>query len=76
MQRNAMIYAPGGDVTIGVNPGADTVTGSGEGGDGLSRVFIDSGAVIDVAGRARVSLFPASLSSIAIHPVTGNDLQR
>jgi len=74
MQRGAMIYAPGGNVTIGVNPGADTVSGSDEGGDGLSRVFIDSGAVIDVAGLPNI-IVPASLNSIAIHPVTGNDLQ-
>src|SRR6202035_5810797 len=74
IQRNAIIYAPSGNVTVVINPGADTVSGSGEGADGLSRVFSDTGAVIDVAGLTNI-LIPASLNSIAIHPVTGNDLQ-
>ncbi len=74
IQNNAMIYAPGGDVTIGVNPGADTVSDGDNGQEGLSRIFIDSGAIIDVAGLPDI-IVPASLNSIPIHPVTGNDLQ-
>jgi filamentous hemagglutinin family protein len=74
IEHNAMIYAPGGDVTIGVNPGADTYSDQDEGGQGKSRVFIDTGAVIDVAGVPNV-IVPASLNSVPIHPVTDNTLQ-
>src|SRR5579862_3938289 len=70
MQRAAIIYAPGGNVTIGVASGADNTQND----QGLSRVFIDTGAVIDVAGLPDI-LVPSSINSIAIHPVTGNDLQ-
>ncbi|HEY2446612.1 MAG TPA: filamentous hemagglutinin family protein [Rhizomicrobium sp.] len=72
VQHNAMIYAPGGNVTIGVAPGPDT--NGDQNNQGLSRVFIDTGAVIDVAGLTNI-VIPASLNGIAIHPVTGNDLQ-
>ena len=74
MQQNAMIYAPGGNVTMGVAQGAYTYSDEDESGDGLSRVFIDSGAVIDVAGLPDVEI-PASYNSIPIHPVTENTLQ-
>lgn len=74
IQHNAMIYAPGGDVTVGVNPGADTVSDGDNGGQGLSRVFIDAGAIIDVAGLPDI-IVPASLNAIPIHPVTQNTLQ-
>ncbi|HTT83936.1 MAG TPA: filamentous hemagglutinin family protein [Rhizomicrobium sp.] len=73
VQQNAMIYAPGGDVTVGVASGADTYNDVDE-GQGTSRVFIDTGAVIDVAGLPDVEI-PASYNSIAIHPVTENTLQ-
>ena len=73
IQQNAMLYAPGGNVAIGVASGPDTVSDSTT-GVGQSRVFIDTGAVIDVAGLPDV-IVPASLNGIAIHPVTGNDLQ-
>ncbi len=72
IQHNAMIYAPSGNVTIGVAPGS--TTNNDNGNQGLSRVFIDTGAVIDVAGIPNV-IIPASINSIAIDPVTGNDLQ-
>ncbi len=73
IQHNAMIYAPGGDVTVGISAGADTYNDAGE-TETLSRVFIDSGAVIDVAGLPDV-IVPASLNSIPVHPVTQNTLQ-
>ncbi len=73
IQQNAMIYAPGGNVNVGVPSGAGTVVDQSS-SVGLSRVFIDTGAVIDVAGIPNV-MVPASFNSIAIKPVTENDLQ-
>jgi filamentous hemagglutinin family protein len=71
VQHDAMIYAPSGNVTIGEAPGP-TTTQDDQGND--SRVFIDTGAVIDVAGLPGI-VVPASRNSIAINPVTLNDLQ-
>ena len=73
IQHNAMIYAPSGDVTIGLTAGADTQNDGGE-TQTLSRIFMDTDAVIDVAGLPDVTV-PGSLNSIAIHPVTQNTLQ-
>ncbi|HEX4160229.1 MAG TPA: filamentous hemagglutinin N-terminal domain-containing protein, partial [Rhizomicrobium sp.] len=73
VQTNSMIYAPGGDVTIGISAGSETNNDAGE-TENDSRIFIDNGAVIDVAGLPGVEI-PASYNSIAIHPVTQNTLQ-
>ncbi len=71
IQHNAMIYAPSGNVTVGEAAGsAQRQDANGD----QSRVFIDSGAIIDVAGLPDV-IIPGSINSIAIHPVTTNDLQ-
>jgi filamentous hemagglutinin family protein len=67
----ALIYAPGGNVNIGASAGSATVDSSLAPGD--SRIFVDSGATIDVAGLTNV-LIPASRNSIAINPVTLNEL--
>ena len=68
----SLIYAPSANVQIGAAPGATTITDAPQGGD--SRIFIDSGAVIDVAGLTNVEV-AASTNSVEISPVTTNDLQ-
>ncbi|HEY1710349.1 MAG TPA: filamentous hemagglutinin family protein [Rhizomicrobium sp.] len=68
----SMIYAPGADVQIGSKPGLTTLPASVD--PGGSRIFVDSGAIIDVAGLTDV-LIPASRNSIEINPVTDNELQ-
>ncbi|HWA92167.1 MAG TPA: filamentous hemagglutinin family protein [Rhizomicrobium sp.] len=68
----AMIYAPGGDVGIGALPGLAASDDGANPGD--SRIFIDSGAIIDVAGLTDV-LIPASRNQILIDPVKGNELR-
>src|SRR5262249_50673537 len=73
MGQNALIYAPGADVAIGVT----TIT------DSFARNFdtthpghidIATGAMIDVSGLKDVQL-DASRNSIAIDPVKQNELQ-
>jgi len=70
--QNAMLYAPSGNVDIGAAAGAVGDTDALNPGD--SRIFIDSGAVIDVAGLTDV-LIPASRNAILIDPVKGNELR-
>ncbi|NVO13521.1 MAG: filamentous hemagglutinin family protein [Rhodoplanes sp.] len=65
---NALVYVPSGNVTIGVSAGQYTGLGSPAG----SRVFVDTGAVIDVSGLQNVPI-PASRNTIDIK-VTTNDL--
>ena len=69
---NSLIYAPNAAVEIGADPGEQSDTNV----EALleTRVFIDSGATIDVAGVQNV-LVPASVNSIKIDPVTQNTLQ-
>ncbi len=69
---DAMIYAPSGSVDIGALPGSTASVDTA--GTGHSRVFIDSGAIIDVSGLVDV-LIPASRNSILISPVKGNELR-
>lgn len=71
MDGGALIYAPNANVNIGASAGAATVDSSIT--PGTSRIFVDSGAVIDVAGLTNV-VVPASRNSIAINPVTLNEL--
>lgn len=68
---DAMIYAPSGNVTIGADPGSGEFDDSGDGG---SRIFIDTGAMIDVAGLIDI-MIPAYRNSIQISPVKGNELR-
>ncbi len=70
--QNAMLYAPSGNVDIGAAPGPSGLSDVQNPGD--SRIFIDSGAVIDVAGLTDV-LIPASRNAILIDPVKGNELR-
>lgn len=71
MGENAVIYAPGADVTVGATRVGETDptilarTGS---------VEISSGALIDVSGLKDVQL-DASRNSIEINPVKGNELR-
>ncbi len=69
---DALILAPSGNITIGAIPGAATFT-SGATGTIPSRIFIDSGAVIDAAGLENVQL-PASQNTLVISPLKGNEL--
>ncbi len=69
---NSLIYAPNANVAIGADPGQASLTNVET--PQQSRVFIESGATIDVAGVQNVSV-PASVNSIKIDPVTQNTLQ-
>jgi len=69
---NALIYAPSGEISIGADAGASTIPSSQA--PGTSRIFVDSGAVIDAAGLKDV-LIPASRNSILIRPVKRNELR-
>ncbi len=69
---NSLIYAPSGDVTIGA--GAGEATQSAVPGSDASRIFVDSGAVIDVGGLQDVSV-PASRNTVQINPVKRNELR-
>ncbi|MEI9930392.1 MAG: filamentous hemagglutinin N-terminal domain-containing protein [Rhizomicrobium sp.] len=71
IDQDAMIYAPGGNVDIGALPGNTAQIDGSDPGD--SRIFIDNGATIDVAGLTDI-LIPASRNSIEISPVKGNEL--
>lgn len=69
--RDVLIHAPGADVSIGAVTGlagADDRQGQGQ-----SRVFIDTGATIDVAGLKDV-LVPLSRNVLEIGPLKGNEL--
>jgi filamentous hemagglutinin family protein len=63
--QNALVYAPGGDIGIGADAGSYSNATPG--------VFIDSGAAIDAAGLANVSV-PASQNIVTITPVKRNEL--
>ncbi|HZZ90768.1 MAG TPA: filamentous hemagglutinin family protein [Caulobacteraceae bacterium] len=71
MDGGDFIYAPSGNVTFGAAAGPTTADSSLAPGN--SRIFIDDGASIDVAGLTHV-MVPASRNSIAIDPVTLNEL--
>jgi len=66
---SAMIYAPSADVGIGASGGEGTLEGLG-----LSRIFIDDGAVIDVSGLKDV-LVLASRNLVTIDPTKRNELR-
>uniref|UniRef100_B0T7Q0 Filamentous haemagglutinin family outer membrane protein n=1 Tax=Caulobacter sp. (strain K31) TaxID=366602 RepID=B0T7Q0_CAUSK len=69
---NSLIYAPGATVEVGSKPGVDTDS-TATAGYANARIFIDSGATIDVAGLKNV-IVPASRNVIVIDPVKGNEL--
>jgi filamentous hemagglutinin family protein len=68
---NSLIYAPSANISIGADPGPLTVSDAID--PMASRVFIDTGAVIDASGLENV-VVPASRNSIEIKPVTQNEL--
>ena len=67
----SLTYAPGATINVGSGSGIDgnvsTAAGAG------SRIFVDSGAIIDAAGLKNV-VVPASRNMIVIDPVKGNEL--
>ena len=69
IDTGSLLYAPGGTADIGALPGPafDTSVGAG-------RVFVDSGATIDVGGEKDV-VVEASRNAIQISPVKGNELR-
>lgn len=69
---DSLIHAPSGDILIGARPGIDSETDTAN--PEASRIFIDSGAVIDAAGIKNV-LVPASRNRILIRPVKRNELR-
>ena len=66
---NTLTYAPSGNITIGTQPGPNTFTGQSS----ASRIFVDSGAIIDASGLKNVEI-PASRNQLQISPLTANDL--
>ncbi|WP_165190139.1 filamentous haemagglutinin family protein [Caulobacter soli] len=68
----SLTYAPGATIDIGSRSGIEG-NGSANAAPGSSRIFVDSGAVIDAAGLKNV-VVPASRNTIVIDPVKGNEL--
>ncbi len=69
---DSLTYAPGATINIGSGPGIDGNVAS-TATPGVSRIFVDSGAVIDASGLKNV-VVPASRNMIVIDPVKGNEL--
>jgi filamentous hemagglutinin family protein len=70
--QNALIYAPGGNIAIGADSDAPSLTAS----TSLvptSNITVESGSTIDAGGLTNV-LIPASRNSLEINPVLGNEL--
>lgn len=63
---NALVYAPGGRVSLGLDPNGQI--------GAASRVFIDSGATIDVGGIKDFAV-PASRNQVTISPAKKNELR-
>ncbi|ATY34220.1 hypothetical protein CVN68_21530 [Sphingomonas psychrotolerans] len=72
MGQNALIYAPGANVTVGATVGAAAL--GAVSGLAFGRIEIASGATIDVSGYKDVQL-AASRNSIEITPVKRNELR-
>ncbi|HEY4079018.1 MAG TPA: filamentous hemagglutinin family protein [Rhizomicrobium sp.] len=66
----ALLFAPGGDIAIGAAAGPNVHVALA---DTLARVFIDDGAIIDVAGLTDI-LIPANRNLIKISPLKQNEL--
>ncbi|PLR06917.1 hypothetical protein CFHF_23690 [Caulobacter flavus] len=74
MASGSLIYAPSAKVGVGAAPGIDTTYLDQAGNTSAgSRIFIDSGATIDVSGLKNV-LISSSRNSVTISPVKGNEL--
>lgn len=67
---DSLIYAPGGDVVIGGGDPRRSLSDD----QFAERIFIDTGAAIDVSG-IRDLVVPASRNSVRIRPVTRNELR-
>lgn len=68
---NSLVYAPSANVYVGATPGAPTLV-SGSLAAEPSRLFVDTGAVIDASGLKDVQV-PLSQVLVTISPVTTND---
>ncbi|WP_196221854.1 filamentous haemagglutinin family protein [Sphingobium sp. CAP-1] len=73
MGSGSLLLAPSADVTIGAPSGLDGLSAD-DAGAARSRIFIDSGATIDVGG-VKDYLVPASRNLVRISPVKGNELR-
>lgn len=67
---DSLIYAPGGDVVVGGGDPRRSLSDD----QFAERIFIDTGAAIDVSG-IRDLVVPASRNSVRIRPVTRNELR-
>ncbi|MDR3508727.1 MAG: filamentous hemagglutinin family protein [Caulobacteraceae bacterium] len=65
---NSLIYAPSANIYIGADPGLPPTISTAT----TSRIFIDTGAVIDASGLKDVQI-PTSAVQVTISPVTAND---
>jgi filamentous hemagglutinin family protein len=66
---NSLIFAPSGNIAIGATSGANLYTGT----SATSRVFVDSGAIIDAAGLTDIDI-PVTRNAIKISPLKDNEL--
>ncbi|MDT7933698.1 MAG: filamentous hemagglutinin family protein [Sphingomonadaceae bacterium] len=74
LAQSSTIYAPGGSVTIGLPTTIESFDTANGFGANASRVFIDTGAVIDVGGVKDLEL-PASRNTVTIGPLKRNELR-
>ncbi|MGI9376718.1 MAG: filamentous hemagglutinin N-terminal domain-containing protein, partial [Tsuneonella suprasediminis] len=74
MGENALVYVPGGDVTVGVSPDTEASLRNNFSVAHPGRIEVGRGALIDVAGLKDVQL-PASRNSIEIAPVKRGELR-
>lgn len=74
MQSGALIYAPNANVTFGAPSGATSAGLNSFQNVVTATIFVDRGAVIDVAGLTDV-VVPASRNAVVIAPVKGNELR-
>jgi filamentous hemagglutinin family protein len=72
--QNSTIYAPGAAVTIGLPTTIESFDTANGFGANASRVFIDTGAVIDVGGVKDLQL-PSSRNTVTIGPLKRNELR-
>lgn len=73
MGSGSLLLAPSADVTFGAPSGLDGLLGD-DAASARSRIFIDSGAAIDVGGIKDYTV-PASRNLVRISPVKGNELR-
>ncbi|MEW6438765.1 MAG: filamentous hemagglutinin family protein [Pseudomonadota bacterium] len=70
--NGSLVEAPGGNVSVAAQLSSNGVLTSVDGDVG-GRIYVDSGAVIDVSGKADV-IEPVSSTLLSIGPLTADDL--